>query len=206
MFDSGIGIDQSGERLRTPDWTPVLPVASLTNGKPQRVEVDGVGLVLCERRQRADSGVRRVLPASGCSDERWAGSIVAGWCAHGTVRGSSLLGRGTARPVGGAVAALSDPDQRRDDRVARRSPAFTAICQQEGRRASERLRPCCRITTRCSKGWAAKGHRRRGRSARSVRHYSTIMLVELDIHFRIEDDLYYPALSGGQLVDRRRAR
>ena len=47
VFDSGIGIDHSGERLRTPDWTPVLSVASLTNGKPQRVEVDGVGLVLC---------------------------------------------------------------------------------------------------------------------------------------------------------------
>jgi nitrite reductase/ring-hydroxylating ferredoxin subunit len=47
VFDSGIGIDQSGARLRTPDWTPVLPVESLKNGKPQRVEVDGVGLVLC---------------------------------------------------------------------------------------------------------------------------------------------------------------
>jgi nitrite reductase/ring-hydroxylating ferredoxin subunit len=47
VFDSGIGIDQSGARLRTPDWTPVLPVDSLKNGKPQRVEVDGVGLVLC---------------------------------------------------------------------------------------------------------------------------------------------------------------
>ncbi|HEY9305738.1 MAG TPA: Rieske 2Fe-2S domain-containing protein, partial [Mycobacterium sp.] len=47
VFASGIGIDQSGERLRTADWTPVLPVESLKNGKPQRVEVDGVGLVLC---------------------------------------------------------------------------------------------------------------------------------------------------------------
>jgi nitrite reductase/ring-hydroxylating ferredoxin subunit len=47
VFDSGIGIDHSGERLRTPDWTPVLPVASLADGKPRRVEVDGVGLVLC---------------------------------------------------------------------------------------------------------------------------------------------------------------
>jgi nitrite reductase/ring-hydroxylating ferredoxin subunit len=47
VFASGIGIDQSGERLRTPDWTPVLRVDSLINGKPQRVEVDGVGLVLC---------------------------------------------------------------------------------------------------------------------------------------------------------------
>ncbi len=47
VFDSGIGVDQSGRRLRTPHWTPVLPVASLLNGKPQRVEVDGLGLVLC---------------------------------------------------------------------------------------------------------------------------------------------------------------
>lgn len=47
VFESGIGIDQSGERLRTADWTSVLPVEALHNGKPQRVEVDGVGLVLC---------------------------------------------------------------------------------------------------------------------------------------------------------------
>jgi nitrite reductase/ring-hydroxylating ferredoxin subunit len=47
VFDSGIGIDKSGQRLRAPDWTPVLPVGSLKNGKPQRVEVDGIGLVLC---------------------------------------------------------------------------------------------------------------------------------------------------------------
>jgi nitrite reductase/ring-hydroxylating ferredoxin subunit/uncharacterized membrane protein len=47
VFDSGIGIDQSGERLRTSTWTPVLPANSL-NGKPVRVEVDGVGLVVCQ--------------------------------------------------------------------------------------------------------------------------------------------------------------
>jgi len=47
VFDSGIGIDQSGERLRTKEWTPVLPASSL-NGKPVRVEVDGVGLVVCQ--------------------------------------------------------------------------------------------------------------------------------------------------------------
>jgi nitrite reductase/ring-hydroxylating ferredoxin subunit/uncharacterized membrane protein len=54
VFDSGIGVDQSGERLRTPDWTPVLPVESLKNGKPQRVEVDGVGLVLCRTGNNGD--------------------------------------------------------------------------------------------------------------------------------------------------------
>lgn len=47
VFDSGIGIDQSGPRLRTSAWTPVLPASSL-NGKPVRVEVDGVGLVVCQ--------------------------------------------------------------------------------------------------------------------------------------------------------------
>ncbi|ODR00317.1 (2Fe-2S)-binding protein [Mycobacterium intermedium] len=46
VFESGIGIDQSGERLQTNRWTPVLP-ASVLNGKPVRVEVDGVGLVVC---------------------------------------------------------------------------------------------------------------------------------------------------------------
>jgi nitrite reductase/ring-hydroxylating ferredoxin subunit/uncharacterized membrane protein len=47
VFESGIGIDRSGERLRTKEWTPVLPANSL-NGKPVRVEVDGVGLVVCQ--------------------------------------------------------------------------------------------------------------------------------------------------------------
>ena len=45
VFESVIGIDKSGQPLRTPHWTPVLPVESLRNAKPQRVEVDDVGLV-----------------------------------------------------------------------------------------------------------------------------------------------------------------
>lgn len=47
VFESAIGIDQSGQRLRAEEWTPVLPASSL-NGKPVRVEVDGVGLVVCQ--------------------------------------------------------------------------------------------------------------------------------------------------------------
>ena len=46
VFESGIGIYRAGERLRTTEWTPVLSADSL-NGKPVRVEVDGVGLVVC---------------------------------------------------------------------------------------------------------------------------------------------------------------
>jgi nitrite reductase/ring-hydroxylating ferredoxin subunit/uncharacterized membrane protein len=45
VYGSGVGIDQSGPRLQVAGWTPVLPVAAL-DGRPQRVEVDGVGLVL----------------------------------------------------------------------------------------------------------------------------------------------------------------
>ncbi|OHV03511.1 Rieske 2Fe-2S domain-containing protein [Mycobacterium talmoniae] len=48
VFGSGIGIDQSGQRLRLDDWTPVLPAAALPSGKkPKRIDVDGVGVVLC---------------------------------------------------------------------------------------------------------------------------------------------------------------
>jgi nitrite reductase/ring-hydroxylating ferredoxin subunit len=54
VFASGIGIDRSGQRLRTPDWTPVLPVESLKDSKPQRVEVDGLGLVLCRTGNNGD--------------------------------------------------------------------------------------------------------------------------------------------------------
>jgi nitrite reductase/ring-hydroxylating ferredoxin subunit/uncharacterized membrane protein len=47
VFESGIGVDQSGARLRANEWRPVLPADAL-NGKPVRVEVDGVGLVVCQ--------------------------------------------------------------------------------------------------------------------------------------------------------------
>jgi nitrite reductase/ring-hydroxylating ferredoxin subunit len=47
VFGSGIGIDRSGARLNTSKWIPVLSEKSLANGKPQRVDVDGVGVVVC---------------------------------------------------------------------------------------------------------------------------------------------------------------
>ena len=45
VYGSGVGVDRSGPRLEVDDWTPVLPVTAL-NGRPQRVEIDGVGVVL----------------------------------------------------------------------------------------------------------------------------------------------------------------
>jgi nitrite reductase/ring-hydroxylating ferredoxin subunit/uncharacterized membrane protein len=44
VYALGVGSDRSGPRLRV-DWTPVLSVSAL-NGQPQRVEVDGIGVVV----------------------------------------------------------------------------------------------------------------------------------------------------------------
>nr|WP_116375761.1 Rieske 2Fe-2S domain-containing protein [Mycobacterium sp. MFM001] len=77
VFDSGIGIDQSGRRLRTADWTPVLPVGSLKNGKPQRIEVDGVGLVLCR------TGSNGEIAAFGEFCPHLAAPMADGWVDRG---------------------------------------------------------------------------------------------------------------------------
>jgi nitrite reductase/ring-hydroxylating ferredoxin subunit/uncharacterized membrane protein len=85
VFESGIGTDHSGQRLRTPEWKPVLPIASLHDGKPQRVEVDGVGLVLCRSADGQLAAVGEFCPhlaapmADGWVDRGW---IVCPW--HGS--------------------------------------------------------------------------------------------------------------------------
>lgn len=80
VFDSGIGMDQSGQRVRTPDWTPVLPVASLRNGnKPQRVEVDGVGVVLCR------TGTDGQVAAFGELCPHLAAPMSDGWVDRGRI-------------------------------------------------------------------------------------------------------------------------
>ncbi|MDI3313474.1 MAG: Rieske 2Fe-2S domain-containing protein [Mycobacterium sp.] len=79
VFESGIGIDQSGRRLRTTDWTPVLPVESLTDGKPRRVEVDGVGLVVCR------VGVDGKVAAFGELCPHLAAPMSDGWVDRGRI-------------------------------------------------------------------------------------------------------------------------
>lgn len=77
VFGSGIGIDQSGEKLRTMQWTPVLPASEL-NGKPVRVEVDGVGLVVCQ----TDPGE---VSAFGEFCPHLAAPMVDGWVDRGRI-------------------------------------------------------------------------------------------------------------------------
>ena len=112
VFESGIGIDQSGPRLRAREWTPVLPITSLPNGKPQRVEADGVGLVLYRTADGQLTAVGEFCPhlaapmADGWIDR---GRIVCPW--HGSrfavESGEVLRGPATA-PLACYQARLVD--------------------------------------------------------------------------------------------------
>ncbi len=98
VFESGIGIDQSGERLRTTEWTPVLPASSL-NGKPVRVEVDGMGLVVCQTNPGEVSAFGEFCPhlaapmADGWVDR---GRVVCPWHGSWFAAGSGEVLRGPA--------------------------------------------------------------------------------------------------------------
>ncbi len=84
VFESGIGIDQSGERLRTTQWTPVLPASAL-NGKPVRVEVDGVGLVVCQTKPGKVAAFGEFCPhLAAPMEDGWVdrGRLVCPW--HGS--------------------------------------------------------------------------------------------------------------------------
>ncbi|HTX95389.1 MAG TPA: Rieske 2Fe-2S domain-containing protein [Mycobacterium sp.] len=121
VFESGIGIDQSGQRLRTSEWTPVLPASSL-NGKPVRVEVDGVGLVVCQTKPGEVAAFGELCPhlaapmADGWVDR---GRLVCPW--HGSwfaaESGEVLRGPAAAplpcyqaRLVNGMVEVRGEPE------------------------------------------------------------------------------------------------
>lgn len=93
VYRLGVGVDQSGARMRTRGWTPLLAAAALEAGAPQRVEVAGVGLVLFRDGNRAssrsESGARTWRPRC-----RMAGLTADGSCVPGTAPASNQpLGR-----------------------------------------------------------------------------------------------------------------
>ncbi len=121
VFESGIGIDQSGARLRKAEWTPVLPASSL-NGKPVRVEVDGVELVVCQTNPGEVAAFGELCPhlaapmADGWIDR---GRLVCPW--HGSwfaaESGDVLRGPAAAplpcyeaRLVNGVVEVRGEPE------------------------------------------------------------------------------------------------
>lgn len=83
VYGSGTGVDKAGARLVDGRWTPTLPATALA-GRPKRVEVDGVGVVL----YRSDEQVLAVgeyCPHLGAPmDDGWVdrGRIVCPW--HGS--------------------------------------------------------------------------------------------------------------------------
>lgn len=114
VFDSGIGVDRSGGRLRDAGWTSVLPMSRL-NGKPVRVEVDGIGVVVCQTEPGTVAAFGEFCPhLSAPMADGWVdrGRLVCPW--HGSrfatesgevVRGPSAapLPRYRARVVDGMV-------------------------------------------------------------------------------------------------------
>lgn len=99
VYGSGVGVDRSGPRLRVDSWTPVLPVTAL-DGRPQRAEVDGVGVVLYQTNGRV-LAVGEHCPHLGapmCDGWIDNGRIVCPW--HGSrfacASGEVLRGLATA--------------------------------------------------------------------------------------------------------------
>lgn len=85
VFGSGVGIDQSGHRLRLDDWTPVMPGAELTGDKPKRVEIEGVPVVLCRDGEDTVSAFGGYCPhLAAPMEDGWLdrGRIVCPW--HGS--------------------------------------------------------------------------------------------------------------------------
>ncbi|WP_046300210.1 Rieske 2Fe-2S domain-containing protein [Mycobacterium sp. UM_Kg27] len=85
VFGSGIGIDQSGDRLRIDDWTPVLPEAELPAGKkPKRIDVDGVAVVLCRTDDSVSAFAGLCPHLAAPMEDGWVdrGRIVCPW--HGS--------------------------------------------------------------------------------------------------------------------------
>lgn len=131
VFGSGIGTDLSGERLRIDEWTPVLPPTALPHGKPQPVEVDGVGLILWRNGDGQVSAFGEycphlAAPMADCWIDR--GRIVCPW------RGSRFAVESGEVLRGPAVAPLpcyQNPGGRRNGRVTRRHAEST----QSGERA-----------------------------------------------------------------------
>lgn len=85
VFGSGIGMDQSGERLRIADWTPVLPEAELpADQKLKRVEVDGVGVVVCRDGETVSAFAGQCPHLAAPMEDGWVdrGRVVCPW--HGS--------------------------------------------------------------------------------------------------------------------------
>jgi len=121
VYRLGIGVDRSGARWDTGEWTPLLAEAVLEAGQPQRVEAAGVGL--------ACSGTATTSSPSGSS----ARTSAHPWWTAGWTGGSSSApvrfplrpGDRAGRPRAGhrPLASSKRPPRARSSSVSSTRPA-----------------------------------------------------------------------------------
>ncbi len=122
VYESGIGVDRSGARLGVDEWTPVLPVTAL-DGRPERVKVAGVGVVLYRNGDDV-LAVGEQCPHLGAPmADGWIDrdQIVCPWHGSRFACGSGTVQRGPA-----TAALPCYPTRVRDGMVEVRGAAHTA--------------------------------------------------------------------------------
>lgn len=113
VYRSANGVDHSGDRLAGGPWRAVLPMAELTDGQAQRVDVDGVGVVLRRHGDTVLAHGERCPHLGAPMSDGWIdrGKIVCPW--HGS-RFSAETGDVLRGP---ATAPLPCYETRIDDGV-----------------------------------------------------------------------------------------
>jgi nitrite reductase/ring-hydroxylating ferredoxin subunit/uncharacterized membrane protein len=83
VYGSGAGVNRSGAQLRARNWTPAVPITAL-NGQPQRVQIEGVGVVLYRNDGQVLAVGERCPHLGAPMDDGWIdrGRIVCPW--HGS--------------------------------------------------------------------------------------------------------------------------
>ncbi len=97
VYGFGIGVDRSGPRLPSTPWTPVLPASAL-DGRPRRVEVAGVGLIVYRNDGRVGAVGERCPHLGAPMSDGWMDRdrIVCPWHGSRFACGSGEVLRGPA--------------------------------------------------------------------------------------------------------------
>ena len=100
VYREATGVDRSGDRLTTAEWTPVLDASALEAGAPRRVEAAGVPLVLLRDGEDVVAVGERCPHLGAPMSDGWIdrGRVVCPW--HG-----SAFEPGTGRVLRGPATA-----------------------------------------------------------------------------------------------------
>lgn len=84
VYRSGTGVDQSGARLDLAEWTPLLAESELEAGKPRRLQVNGIAVVLLRDGEQVLAAGEHCPHLGAAMQDGWVdrGRIVCPW--HGS--------------------------------------------------------------------------------------------------------------------------